>query len=137
MNITKSARIWAFIIDALIVGVSTTMFNSFLPDLFGSYQREIANVPITISFGGSITTYFLYFLIFDLFNHGISIGKVLLKLVVVDHLEKPLETNKRIIRTILKLVSIVFIPIAILVYLFSEALTLHEKATHTKTVFSS
>jgi len=136
MKTTKSARIWAFIMDAFIVGLLTTMVNSFLPDFFGSHQREIANVPITISFGGSITTYFLYFLMFDLFNEGISVGKMLLKLVVVDHLDNPLDTTKLIIRTILKLVSIIFLPIAILVYLFSDALSLHEKATQTKTVYN-
>lgn len=135
MKTTKTARIWAFIIDAFIVGLLTSLIQNILPDFFSVHHREIVNIPIKVSFGGSITTYFLYFLIFDLFNNGVSVGKMLLKLIVVESTDEDLDTTKSIIRTVIKLVSLALFPIAALVYLFTNAWTLHEKATNTKTVY--
>lgn len=80
--------------------------------------------------------FFLYFIIFDLFNHGNSFGKTIfsIKVVNIENL-KNVEVKTLILRTILKMLSTILLPFSIITYLYN-GFTLHEKFSKTKTIQS-
>ncbi len=133
MGVRKSRRIASFIID--MVGANLIFY--VLDVVFPTYR-----IGSFLLFGHSVDLDFklallaipIYFLIFDLVNQGQSLGKIILATKTIDSSSSAAPAGAtRIMRTLLKMLSIALWPIALLVYLMCSV-TLHDKVARTVTV---
>ena len=104
-------RAIALVIDSFFINFSYNLiFNqNYLSNLSG------------LNFNYLLLSFLLYFMIFDFFNNGETLGKLMLKVEV----NKKLSLKKRISRSFLKLVSIYITPITIIIYLSNKNI-LHD-----------
>ncbi|WP_396182163.1 RDD family protein [Flavobacterium sp.] len=123
-------RIGALVVDYIIYSIFISLFFSltklekrislgsdFLGDLEINYSLEITHF-----------TFLAYFLVFDFFFNGTTIGKKVLNIIVVNKNDfKFLSLSNRIKRTLLKFISVLIFPITIILYLINNDLILQDK----------
>lgn len=136
MKSTQQRRIGAFIIDTLVIGILVSLVESLFPFLYEAKTTSIFGISVTYRFGASFLFYVCYFILFDLANEGNTIGKLLFKIKVISEDEAEITKGKRMVRSLLKLVSIIVLPIAILLFLFKDYFSMQEHYTNTITVRS-
>ena len=77
----------------------------------------------------------IYFVFFDLFNHGKTLGKLVFSIFVVNNITlKRLSTIKLLERTFFKMISISIIPISILIFLIKDGYTIQDEIVKSKTI---
>jgi uncharacterized RDD family membrane protein YckC len=132
----NNKRILAFLIDLLIIAIISTLSTGFFEIERELGTTTIFNQTITYGISWSFLFYAMYFIIFDIFNNAVTVGKQLLQIKVALKNNKQLSIQSRIYRTVLKTISILFLPISALVFLINGN-TLQDSYCNTKTVETS
>ncbi|MGJ8593404.1 MAG: RDD family protein [Aquaticitalea sp.] len=104
-------RAVALVIDSFFVNF---LYNVIITQSFFSGLNEI-------NYNFLLLTFLLYFIFFDIFNSGQTLGKIFLNVKVVEHL----SLKMRISRSFLKIISIYITPVTIIIYLFKKKI-LHD-----------
>ena len=117
-------RLKSFILDLIIVAI----LNIILSHIIESNDNIIKNVNILdrswkIEINQFNIIMFLYFLLFDFISNSITLGKKIFGLTVVF---KKNKTSVRVLRTILKLISILIFPILIINYFINDTIVYDE-----------
>ena len=138
MENIKVKRICSFIFDVIISNsIGLLIFSIFnIDEKINTGIFEILNSKINYGFSLQIVVFFLYNIAFDFLNKGISFGKLIFSIKVVN-IENSEETklNILILRTILKVFSTILLPFSIIIYIYN-GFTIHEKFSKTKTVLN-
>ena len=123
--------------DVITIGALIT-FTENLFFYFNEIQSfEFFGIHMNYKFGASFLLYLCYFLIFDIFNNGNTIGKLILGINVVSNDQSILTGGIRMKRTLLKMLSIIILPISVLLFLFNDSFTIHDHYSNTMTVSTS
>lgn len=134
MSQIQTKRILAFIIDMIIVSIITSALQSMLSNIFQPKEYLFIGMSIKTTHGFSLVFYLIYFFVFDFLNQGKTLGKILFRnQVIFPDNRKPSIINL-MTRTVLKIVSILILPIAILLYLFNNRFTLQDHFTKTTVI---
>ncbi|CAM3455905.1 RDD family protein [Aequorivita lipolytica] len=131
MNI-KTKRIFALIIDLIVIGFIYSFGTNFINLNVELGSKEIFNLNILYGYSFLIVVYWIYFFLFDVFNKGITFGKMLTKIRVISNVEKNSNYNK-FLRTFLKVLSLMIFPIAGFLFVLN-GFTIHDKAINTETI---
>lgn len=135
-NIDKR-RFYSFIVDLTISNMISVIIFSILNVKSSFYESNIIVLNSKINYGLSfqIITVFLYFIMFDLFNHGVSFGKSIFSIRVISkkNLDK-LNVNDLLKRTFLKIISIIILPFSLISFFLYKGFTIQDKYTNTKTI---
>lgn len=136
MGNIKAKRIYAFILDVIISNFIGLLFFSIFDidkDLkTGSFESLDANINYGISL--QIVVFLLYSLTFDIVNKGVTFGKLVFSIKVVSaESGEGMTVPVLMLRTILKMLSTIFVPISAFIYLYS-GFTIQERFSDTKTV---
>lgn len=138
MNYILKLRIYAFLIDNTIISLLIGVFFSFLKINKSLYIGTKTIGGLELNFSLEIITYFaflIYFILFDIFFTGLTIGKKLLKIKVVNKNNYyELTFFHRFKRTLLKFISFTIFPISILVYFIYNKFILQDRFSIGKTV---
>lgn len=129
----KKDRILALLIDCFVIGVLYSFFDFIkFERIIHSFTlfNHVLNIKLDYF---NIVFFFIYFIIFDITNDGISFGKMIMKIRVVDIDGNSLKLSKRICRTFLKTIFIYFFPINFIYYLIKK-LTFQDAILKTKTI---
>ena len=123
-------RVLAYLIDCIILFFAITLVNLFIPingsaleandkliDLMGEYteqkitidefNEQTQNLNYTITKGtyistiASIVIYILYFVVFQAYNSGQTLGKKLFKIQVLKEDDKQVDINTMLIRCLI------------------------------------
>ncbi|MCZ4320125.1 RDD family protein [Aequorivita viscosa] len=132
----NNKRIFAFLIDLLIITTISSLSSGFFEIERALGTTTIFYQTVTYGISWSFLFYAMYFIIFDIFNDAITVGKQLLKIKVVLKNDNPLSLRAQIYRTVLKTISILFLPISAFVFLINGK-TLQDSYCNTKTVENS
>jgi uncharacterized RDD family membrane protein YckC len=130
----QTRRIVAFIVDSTIIGLFAGFFDGFFSDMFQEKVFLFFNQEIKVKFSIAFVFYLIYFFLFDLLNKGTTLGKLLTQIRIVSSNSKSLSVVDLMLRTVLKLISIIFLPIAAIIYLLSDSFTVHDALMKTQTM---
>lgn len=138
MVATNKNRVFSFLLDAFIVGIMTSLIESLFTFISDKHSFELFGINFNYSLSLSLLIYLIYFIVFDLFLDGKSIGKLIWKIKIVSK-ENSMDftISSHIRRTMLKLVSILILPISILMFLLNQGFTLHDYYTNATTIQQS
>ncbi len=130
MDTVKGLRILACFIDVVCIGTVSTATSPWLPS-YSLGKHNLLGMEVDLAIQFSLLAVPLYFLIFDFFGNGRTAGKMVTGIRVVDaETQAEPSTATRVVRSLLKCVSLSFWPISLLVYLMSSA-TLQDKVANT------
>ncbi|MGB5646414.1 MAG: RDD family protein [Muriicola sp.] len=114
----KNKRILAFLIDLIIVNAIIQLFGMLVkPDMPG-YRLDTEYYTLISRFSYDVVFYLGYFLIFDVFSQGVTVGKKATNLMVVQAGQPAVRSIELVKRTLLKMVGMFVLPVSALVYLF-------------------
>lgn len=116
----KERRIWAFLIDVGFVSCISGLVQVIIPTIIQTFGLEISSVQIVISVSLSALFYLGYFMAFDVWNEGISIGKSALALQVRSPEGSLPSLDQRLIRTMLKTTGIIFFPVSAALFIYNS-----------------
>lgn len=126
MTTVKLNRIGALLIDLILISLAYTLIYNFIP-------KEWLSVSLSANYGFSLErilyygSFLAYFLLFDFTNGGDSPGKEILKLSTRGAGGKKLGPAQAVKRSLLKLASLIILPVSALLYLFGEGeFSLHD-----------
>jgi len=137
MKSTQQRRIGAFIIDVFIVSVFVTLTENMLSSVIEAKSFALFGIQFDLRIGTSFLLYVCYFIIFDLINNGITAGKLIFGIKVVHEDETQISKGVRVKRSLLKIISIIILPLSILLFLFSDYFTIQDYYSRTLTVRKS
>lgn len=129
----KNKRIFALIIDLIIIGFFVSFLSSFFDLNYSQGNLFFLNTNFIYGYSLMFIIYIIYFFIFDCLNNGVTFGKRILKIEVVQTDKVSLTLSKRLIRSILKVVSIIVFPITLLMFLINGK-TLHDNICKTESI---
>ncbi|QMU63828.1 MAG: hypothetical protein GKR88_09860 [Flavobacteriaceae bacterium] len=115
MNI-MTKRILAFFVDNLIVVFIFSLLNSLFNLEYNTYDFEMFNNIWKVKVTPIILFYLIYFILSDLLNKGITLGKFLFR-IKVNASEK-----KLIKRSIIKTLSYLILPITLIFWIVMNKL---------------
>ncbi|MGB5377112.1 RDD family protein [Muriicola sp.] len=114
----KNKRILAFLIDLIIVNAIIQLFGMLVqPDMPG-YRLDTEYYTLISRFSYDVVFYLGYFLVFDVFAQGVTVGKKATNLVIVQASQHAVGNIELVKRTFLKMVGMFVLPVSALVYLF-------------------
>lgn len=130
-------RIYSLLFDLVIANMIGIMVFSLF-----NLERDVQVgtkmlFGLNVNYGYSFQIIFLlvYFMLFDFFNEGRTFGKLIFSIKVVDKISlSELSLLSRLKRTCLKLITIMFLPISMIVFLIKDGLTLQDKIINTTTI---
>lgn len=133
MSKMSTRRVLAFIIDTIIISIINTFIMSIIEiDKYEIYSFELFQRKWVLNNNLYLFVLILYFIFFDFFKNGISIGKSVLNLRIQSTKN---ELNKSILirRTLLKFI-LIYSPLLLLViinYLIKGTIV-YDSLTKTK-----
>ncbi len=113
----KKKRFLAFFIDLIIINAIIQLFGLLMLLEVPEYRLDTEQYTLVSRMSYDFVFYLGYFLLFDFFSQGVTIGKKATSLVMVHAKQPAIKRIDLVIRTFLKMVSIVLLPISTLVYL--------------------
>lgn len=127
---TLARRMWALLIDFLLISVVYTIVINAVPEDFLWTDR----IGIKGEMGLSVDLYGLvlvfYFMGCDLLNKGESLGKDILGLWTVGRDGQSLSRGVSLVRTLIKLLSLGMLPLTLILYLWKgRGFTLQDYLT--------
>lgn len=133
---TNYKRIVALILDLIVIGIFTSILSNFiaLSSELGTFNLFGQNFTYGLSF--LFVAYLAYFIIFDIFNKSISIGKMIMKINIIFNSNEEIGLKSRVYRSLLKVISILFIPISAIIFLIN-GFTIQDYLCGTITVENS
>lgn len=125
-------RIYAYLIDVLIVSIIASICSHFI---FDKKEFFLTNT-LRINYWNLLyyLCMFAYFVFFDFIKQGDTIGKSMLSITVVNHDYSPTNLKKRLYRSLLKFLSILFFPVAVMAYFFGNHYILQDELPKTITI---
>jgi len=137
MNSVNVKRIVAFVIDLLFIATLINIGFSLLYENYSPTSFNFGWFPPFVLPGVFLGGYLLYFFLFDLIFEGQTLGKLASSILVVgssnNHI---LDFKKRFIRSLLKMLSILLLPLSILLFFSWGGFTIHEKVSDSKTILN-
>ena len=137
MRNERQSRIFAFMGDIIAIG----SINTFAENIFSFFNESesfvFLGLHFTYNFSVSFLLYLCYFMLFDLINHGTTFGKLIFGIKIASKDESKLATTVCLKRSLLKIVSIIILPIAAALFLFKDRFTIHDHFANTITVYKS
>ena len=131
----STKRALAFIIDMAIISMAFGLIKNFIPLEIEVKEYDYGAYTVLIRFSFVFVFYLLYLFLFDLLAKGTTIGKMLLKIGVVDQKSpKTPEPRALLLGSVYKTVSIILLPFAVLLFYLFDNFTLQDKMGNTKTV---
>ncbi len=113
----KSQRFLAFFIDLIIINAVIGVFGLLLNNQVSLYKMVTGEASIDFKLSFELFYYLIYFVFFDIFKEGITVGKKATGLFITDQSGQVPDRNELVKRTFLKMIGLIFLPIAALVYL--------------------
>ena len=131
----RNKRIFALIFDIFIIGLISSILIPNYTKFISENSVVVFDRTFIYGFYSNFIPYFVYFFIFDIVSNGETFGKMIFKIKVVlaDTLNVTLKI--RLLRSILKIVSIILLPIAALVFLI-KGNTMEDAVCKTITINS-
>ncbi len=129
----KSQRFLAFFIDLIIINAVIGVFGLLLNHQISLYRMVTGEASVNFKVSFELFYYLIYFVFVDIFKEGITVGKKATGLFIVDQQGGIPDRNELVKRTFLKMIGVIFLPIAALVYLLAEK-TIQDSTTDTKVV---
>lgn len=126
-------RIFALLIDQFIVNSSYSILNQFFNLDFVAKKFLIFGMKGTINVSFIIIASLIYFLSFDFFKNGTTIGKSILKIKIQKINGDDLSFFERFTTTFVKVISITFLPLSVIYYFFTKTI-FHDRIMKIKTV---
>ena len=120
-------RILALTIDLTIVGIIIILLENLFPFFFKTNRIDVFGIELSITVNYHYINVFLYFIFFDLFNNGNTIGKAIVKIKTISVMGEFLNLSMRILRSCVKVINIVFFPITLIVFIVFKGYTLHDE----------
>ncbi|WP_452232320.1 RDD family protein [Lacinutrix sp. MEBiC02595] len=127
-------RFLAFLIDFIIVSFIYHILDDMLSLSFEITELTLFETKIKLRFSFMILTFYIYILLFDVFNKGITFGKMIFNLSIDNTDSDNLEVVDLLKRSLLKILTIIILPISILLYLFKNKYLLQDKYSPLKVV---
>lgn len=122
-------RVLAFMIDTFILRAVTQVLLSF--GLGITVQTFFGEVE-TLTFWQETLLYIVYFVGFAIFNKGLTVGKMVLKLKVTTSGYEDLDQNRLIVREIIKVVLMPISFVSFIVMMFhSQRKSIHDMIMNT------
>ena len=116
----KSQRFLAFFIDLIIINALIGVFGFLLKNEFSLYKTMFGETSVNFKLSFELFYYLIYFVFFDIFKEGISIGKKATGLFIIDQQGQIPDRNELVKRTFLKMLGVLLLPLAALIYLLGE-----------------
>ncbi len=127
MNDQNLRRFVALLIDFLLVSIAYSVLINLVPETLMSLEATGIKVRFVLAPDAFLLLGFLYFIACDLLNEGESLGKDIMGLQIRGSKGDLLSLRNRIYRTLLKMVSLIFWPVALVVFFWKERnLTLQD-----------
>jgi uncharacterized RDD family membrane protein YckC len=115
----NTRRVLALVIDLLIIGVIISLFSNIFEIKGPKKNIELYNIDFIYGYSYVFLFYLSYFFLFDFINKSITLGKALFKIkLMFDANDKTLF--RRILRSIIKVISLIIFPISILLFLVKK-----------------
>jgi uncharacterized RDD family membrane protein YckC len=135
-NINKK-RIYAFITDSVLsnsIGLVILTFLNFENEkLIGEFN--LLGLSINYGYSFQIFIFLFYFIFFDLINNGVTLGKLIFSIIVVNKISlKKLSFKENAKRTLYKILAICIFPVSIIVFFRNEGFTIQDKFCKTTTI---
>ena len=127
----ENKRIYSFLVDMIVISLILSLLPFSLVKKIVEFSFN--NTDFIVNFEYKFFIILVYFLVFDLFNKGKTIGKLIFKIKVVDIATNVFVFKQAVVRTLLKMISIVIFPISFFLMKFKKY-TLHEQYSKTKTI---
>ncbi|WP_055442737.1 RDD family protein [Lacinutrix himadriensis] len=127
-------RFLAFLIDFVIVSFIYKILDDMLSLSFEITELTLFETKIKLSFSFMILSFYFYMILFDVFNKGITFGKMIFNLSIDNTTDTNLQVVDLLKRSLLKIISIIILPISILLYLFKNKYLLQDKYSPLKVV---
>jgi uncharacterized RDD family membrane protein YckC len=134
MNQTQKRRVGAFVLDLMVIGIFTTFAENILSFFIDKVSFDALGLTFNHTFSFSILFYVSYFLLFDLINNGVTLGKMIFKIEVVFLDKTELTKATHLKRSLLKILGIIILPIAVLLFFLNKFFTIHDYFCQTITV---
>ncbi|MEM9686041.1 MAG: RDD family protein [Bacteroidota bacterium] len=134
MEYVHIRRIPAFLIDVIIAGILSSFVGNFLPVTFEISHFEMLGMKFTWGITLNIVFFLLYLVFFDLLNYGNTLGKLLLRIVIVSKNEEVVTSKRRLIRSLYKTLSVIILPVSALLFVFKKYYTIQDHYTNTATI---
>ncbi|GGD50425.1 RDD family protein [Muriicola marianensis] len=113
----KSQRFLAFFIDLIIINAVIGIFGLLVNNQVSLYKLVTGEASIDIKLSFEIFYYLIYFVFFDIFKEGITVGKKATGLLIIDQNGQIPDRNELVKRTFLKMIGVILMPFAALIYL--------------------
>jgi uncharacterized RDD family membrane protein YckC len=130
MNKVNTNRVIAFIIDLFLFSIFASIFSCFLFEKNDLLNILIAKINLRVF--AYYLFVFIYFILFDIVNTGETIGKSAMSVKTFNLNDSKLTLKQRLIRSCVKFLSIILIPISIVIY-YLNGYTIHDNICKTKT----
>jgi uncharacterized RDD family membrane protein YckC len=127
-------RILSFLVDMIIISIVFSILPFGLEKRIGEFTLFELKFFVNLEF--KIFMILVYFLMFDLLNQGKTIGKIFFKIKSVDTTTDAFVLKQALIRSLLKMISIIILPIS-LILLLNNSYSIHEFFSKTKTIRNS
>lgn len=130
MNEQNLRRAVALVIDFFLISIVYSILINFVPGM--TLDQQVVGIQLSLELGPD---WFLlitmgYFIGCDLLNQGESLGKDIMGLHTISPEDEVLDVPVRLFRTLLKGISLLALPIAILAFFWQErGLTLQDYLT--------
>lgn len=134
MDNRQKRRIGAFILDALIIGIFSTFAENIISLFTEKFSFNALGLTFYYTFSVSILFYVFYFLLFDQFNSGVTFGKMVFKIKVVFYNNNELPKRIHMKRSLLKILSIIILPVAVLLFFLNSCFTIQDHFCQTKII---
>lgn len=129
-------RIYAHLIDLLALSVIATVASLFISLDLGTINTfTVEGREITADYSLYILVVLVYYFLFDLFNQGRTLGKMLLKLHITTKDNNPSGVMRLLCRSVLKsllLFTVLFV--FVLVYYLMAKTVLYDRMLKTQVV---
>lgn len=130
-------RIGALIIDLAIINSLAALLKALLPMFSKKGIFEWFGLEFTYTIGVSFILCVCYFILFDLANSGRTIGKILFKIYVAFEDGTSVPKSILIKRSLLKTLSIIIMPVAVLLFFLNDYYSLQDRFARTQTITKS
>lgn len=129
-------RFYALIIDFIIISFIITFISSFIEiDFYKIGSIKFLNQEWMVKYSIRFFVIVLYYIVFDCLGDGVSIGKRIMKLKIVNYHSQIPVFGQRLLRTILKsFLLFTFICPLLLIYYFIKKNIFYDIVLKTKVI---
>jgi uncharacterized RDD family membrane protein YckC len=134
MKLSKisNKRIFALVVDLAVISQISILINNIIKINYEISTFKLYETEVSYGYSLIVFVYIIYFIVFDYFYGGRTFGKKIFSISVVGK-NYSLSLKQSIIRSLLKVISIIILPISAFIFLIDNS-TIHDKYFNTKTI---